>query len=126
MLSIETKHKSPVACENQQFAYAKTKAQTSFAVTAKLISVFVSATQIVQFMLFSNLKFCCLEPSSVLVQLSLCLTLSETQIVGFRMRRLKIHLTMRVHVNNVHYSTCCLLHRSIAMLVVPFMCVFIN
>ena len=29
--------------ENQQFAYAKTKTQISFAVTAKLISVFVFA-----------------------------------------------------------------------------------
>ena len=31
----------------KQFAYAKTKAQISFAVTAKLICVFVSATRIV-------------------------------------------------------------------------------
>ena len=38
------------------FAYAKTKAQISFAVTAKLISAFVFATRIVQFM-FLNLKF---------------------------------------------------------------------
>ena len=39
------------------FAYAKTKMQISFAVTAKLISAFVSATQIVQFLFFLNLKF---------------------------------------------------------------------
>ena len=31
-------------CENQHFAYAKTKTQISFAVTPKLISAFVFAT----------------------------------------------------------------------------------
>ena len=45
------------AQENQQFAYAKTKAQISFAVIAKLISAFVFATRIVQFLSFLNLKF---------------------------------------------------------------------
>ena len=39
------------------FAYAKTKAQISFAVTAKLISTFVFATRIVQFLFFLNPKF---------------------------------------------------------------------
>ena len=43
--------------ENQQFAYAKTKAQISFAVTAKLISAFVFATRIVQFLFYLNPKF---------------------------------------------------------------------
>ena len=43
--------------ENQQFAYAKTKAQISFAVTAKLISAFVFATRIVQFLFSLNRKF---------------------------------------------------------------------
>ena len=38
-------------------AYAKTKAQISFAVTAKLISAFVFATQIVQFLFYLNPKF---------------------------------------------------------------------
>ena len=38
-------------------AYAKTKAQISFAVTAKLISAFVFATRIVQFLFFLNPKF---------------------------------------------------------------------
>ena len=42
--------------ENQQSAYAKPKTQISFAVTAKLISVFVFATWIVQFLYFLNLK----------------------------------------------------------------------
>ena len=37
--------------------YAKTKTQISFAVTAKLISAFVFATRIVQFLYFLNLKF---------------------------------------------------------------------
>ena len=40
------------------FAYAKkTKTQISFAVTAKLISAFVSATWIVQSLLYLNPKF---------------------------------------------------------------------
>ena len=37
--------------------YAKTKTQISFAVTAKLISAFVFATRIVQFLYFLNPKF---------------------------------------------------------------------
>ena len=43
--------------ENQQCAYAKTKTQISFAVTAKLISAFVFATRIVQFLFYLNPKF---------------------------------------------------------------------
>ena len=39
------------------FAYAKIKTQISFAVTAKLISAFVFATQIVQSLYFLNPKF---------------------------------------------------------------------
>ena len=39
------------------FAYAKTKTQISFAVTAKLISVFVFATLIVQSLYFLNPEF---------------------------------------------------------------------
>ena len=39
------------------FAYAKTKAQISFAVTAKLISAFVFATRIVHFLFLLNPKF---------------------------------------------------------------------
>ena len=39
------------------FANAKTKAQISFAVTAKLISTFAFATRIEQFLFFLNLKF---------------------------------------------------------------------
>ena len=45
------------AQENQQFAYAKTNAQISFAVTAKLISAFIFATQIVQYLFFLNPRF---------------------------------------------------------------------
>ena len=48
------------------FAYAKTKAQISFADTAKLISAFVFATQIVQFLFFLNPKF---QASSLLLTL---------------------------------------------------------
>ena len=43
--------------KNQQSAYAKTKTQISFAVTAKLISAFVFATWIVQSLYFLNPKF---------------------------------------------------------------------
>ena len=43
--------------ENRIFAYVKTKTQISFAVTGKLISVFVFATQIVQSLYFLNPKF---------------------------------------------------------------------
>ena len=43
--------------ENRFFAYAKTKTQISFAVTAKLISAFVFATRIVQSLSFLNTKF---------------------------------------------------------------------
>ena len=39
------------------FAYAKTKTQISFAVTAKLISAFVFATWIVPSLFYLNLKF---------------------------------------------------------------------
>ena len=39
------------------FAYAKTKTQISFAVTARLISAFVFATRIVQSLFFLNPKF---------------------------------------------------------------------
>ena len=50
-------NKRAASWENQQFAYAKTKAQISFAVTAKLISAFVFATRIVQPLYFLNTKF---------------------------------------------------------------------
>ena len=46
------------------FAYAKTKAQISFAVTAKLISAFVFATWIAQFLFFLYPKF---QASSLLL-----------------------------------------------------------
>ena len=42
---------------NQHFAYVKTKVQISFAVTVKLISMFVFTTRIAQFLFFLNLKF---------------------------------------------------------------------
>ena len=47
---------SRVVRKNRLFAYAKTKTQISFAVIAKLISVFVFATQIVQSIHFLNPK----------------------------------------------------------------------
>ena len=45
------------AQENKQSAYAKTKTQISCAVTAQLISAFVFAEGIVQFLFFLNPKF---------------------------------------------------------------------
>ena len=42
--------------KTKQSAYSKTKAQISFAVTAKLISAFVFATQIEKFLCFLNPK----------------------------------------------------------------------
>ena len=50
-LVFEPRHEKPF------FVYAKTKAQTSCAVTAQLISAFVFATKIVQSLFFLNLKF---------------------------------------------------------------------
>ena len=50
--------------ENRLFAYAKTKTQISFVVTAKLISAFVFATKMVQSLYFLNTKF---QASSYLV-----------------------------------------------------------
>ena len=49
----------PVSCDENdcKFASAKTTAQISFAVTAKLIIAFVFATWIVQSLFFLNLKF---------------------------------------------------------------------
>ena len=44
-------------CEKTTYAYAKTKKQISFAVTAKLISVFVFTTQIEQSLYYLNAKF---------------------------------------------------------------------
>ena len=58
--SADTKtyiHIGAASWENQRFAYAKTKAQISFAVTAKLISAFVFATRIEQTLYFLNMKF---------------------------------------------------------------------
>ena len=43
--------------EKRLFAYAKTKTQISCAVTAQLISAFVFAVWIVQFLYYLNLKF---------------------------------------------------------------------
>ena len=48
---LEPRHEKTV------FAYAKTKTQISFTVTAKLISAFVFATRIVQPLYYLNPKF---------------------------------------------------------------------
>ena len=67
--------------ENQQSAYAKTKTQISFAVTAKLISAFVFATWMVQSLYFLNPKF----RASIARFVS---DLVRNHIVGFLMTRL--------------------------------------
>ena len=69
--------------ENQCFAYAKTKTQISFAVTARLISAFVFPTWIVQYLYFLNTKFQSSSPSPVAVQPGLCKTLSESTLLVF-------------------------------------------
>ena len=50
-------NKMSLVMRKRAFAYAKTKTQISFAVTAKLISAFVFATLIVQIIYFLNPKF---------------------------------------------------------------------
>ena len=62
------------------FAYAKTKTQNSFAVTAKLISAFVFATSIVQSLFFLDPKF---QASSHL----LCVYSSVCVIPGRKLRK---------------------------------------
>ena len=59
----------PGRCKRER-TYAKTKAQISLAVTAKLISAFVFAPRIV----LSKYKISNLLPSSVTVQPGLCWT----------------------------------------------------
>ena len=54
---LSMKWKWAASWENQRFAYAKTKTQISFAVTAKLIRAFVFAIRIVQSLFFLNTKF---------------------------------------------------------------------
>ena len=59
---LERRKQTPVCIEPRYektgfFAYAKTKTQISFAVTAKLISAFVFATRIVQSLYFLNSEF---------------------------------------------------------------------
>ena len=68
------------ASENQQYDYAKPKAQISCAVTAQLISTVVFVTLILQFLSYLIPKFKD-NPASVAVQSGLCQTWSETPIV---------------------------------------------
>ena len=62
--------------------------QISFAVSAKLISAFVFATQIVQFLFFLKSKISSLLSSPVAKQPGLCQTWSETPKTGFLVTRL--------------------------------------
>ena len=93
-----------IASENQQFAYAKTEAQTSYEVTAKLISAFVFATQTVQSLFLLNPKF---QASSLLLLLyrPVCVRPGlKTQIVGFLMQRL-IYLYFSVKLFSLSFKT---------------------
>ena len=56
----------PLHEKTNAFAYVKTKAQISFAVTAKLISAFVFVTQLIQSLYFLNTK---VQASSYLLSL---------------------------------------------------------
>ena len=66
LTSAIRENKWAASWENGIFAYAKTKAQISFAVTAKLISAFSFATRIVLFLFFLDPKF---QASSMLLRL---------------------------------------------------------
>ena len=78
--------------KNRFFAYAKTKKQISFAVTAKLISTFIFATRIVQSLFYLNPKF--QESSYILCD---CTARFVSDLVGnpedrFLRTRLKYHV----------------------------------
>ena len=89
--------------ENQQFAYAKTKAQISFAVTAKLISAFVFATWIVHFLFFLNPKF---QASSLLLRLCslICVRTVRKPHCWFPTRRHIFYLIWHLYCPNVVLS----------------------
>ena len=74
--------------KNQPSAYAKTKTQVSFAVTATLISAFVFATWIVQYLDLLNTKFKTLGISSSCTAWFVS-DLVRIHIVGFLVSRLK-------------------------------------
>ena len=91
---------------NQHFAYAKTKAQVSFTVTAKLISAFF-ATRLVQFLYFLNPKL----PSSVLVKLGICPTFLETTLFWFShdaAQMVNKNSVIRVYISGLVLSICSL------------------
>ena len=71
----------------QQSSWEKTKAQISFAVTAKLINVFIFATRIVQLLFFLNPKFP-VSNSFCDCTAGFVSDLVEPQIVGFLTHRL--------------------------------------
>ena len=56
-IAVKTFCYKSLVMRKPDFAYAKTKAQINFAVIVKLISAFVFATRIVQFLFFLNPKF---------------------------------------------------------------------
>ena len=79
--------------ENHQSAYAKTKAQISFAVNAKLNSAYVFATWIIQFLSYLNPNF---QASSLFCDCAAWFVsdLFGNHIVGFLVLRLKLSNTI--------------------------------
>ena len=80
---------------NRLFAYAKTKTQISFAVTAKLIRAFVFATRKVQCLYFLNLKF---QASSHLLWLYSLVCIGPGRNPEDRFSQNEAHMK-RVHVS---------------------------
>ena len=73
--------------ENRYFAFAKTKTQISFAVSAKLNSAFVFTTHIVQYIpLLPKTEISSFYASSVIAQPGLCGIWSETLKTDFLKR----------------------------------------
>ena len=72
------------------FAYAKTKAQNSCAITVQLINPFVFATVDSTFPLLHKSEISRLLLSPMVAEPSLCQTCSESPKTGFLMRRLKL------------------------------------
>ena len=88
--------------ENQQSAYAKTKTQISFMVTTKLISTFVFATWIVQYLYFLNTKF---QASSHLQWLHSLVCVRPGQNPHCWFSHVAAHLCFRIRKKQV--SSCC-------------------
>ena len=88
----------------QNSAYVKTKAQISCAVTVQLISAFVFATWILQYLIFLKPKLQASRIFSVTVQAGLCWAWLETEIVSFLLRRLIYVMHKHYYSGNLYYN----------------------